>query len=157
MRRIAVVLLIALAATTSFPQATARKKSAPKTATRLSGAAGAIEKADIDRTNAVVKGDMDAVDKSTADTYAFTDPNGRITTKKDLMDQLKSGAIKVSSQSISDVQVNMYGNTAVETGKVTSKATREGKDSSGTFRFTRVWVNQGGNWKTVAFQETRIQ
>ena len=30
----------------------------------------------------------------------------------------------------------------------------DGQDTSGTFRFTRVWVNRNGMWQTVAFQET---
>jgi ketosteroid isomerase-like protein len=156
MKKCALLLVTMLVSLGAFSQAAPAKSSGTK-ASSSGGAAGAIEKADKDRMAAIVKGDMDAVDKSTADTYVFTDGNGRVTSKSELMDQLKSGALKVASQTISDVKVNMYGNTAVETGKLVGKTMRDGKDQSGTYRFTRVWVNQGGTWKTVALQETKAQ
>lgn len=119
--------------------------------------AAAIEKMDKDRIDAIIKGDLDAVEKATGDNYIFTDGTGRVTSKKELMDDLKAGKLKLESQSMSDVKVHFYGNTAVETGKLVSKATRDGNDSSGTFRFTRVWINHGGNWQTVALQETKAE
>ena len=33
-------------------------------------------------------------------------------------------------------------------------AVRDGRNSGGTFRFTRVWVKQAGRWVTAAIQET---
>jgi ketosteroid isomerase-like protein len=115
-----------------------------------------ILKADKERNAAMVKVDLAIIDKTTADTYVFTDPNGRVTAKKELMDSFKSGAIKIESLSTSDVKVQMYGNVAVETGELVNKATRDGRDNSGTFRFTRVWVNRNGTWQTAALQETRV-
>jgi ketosteroid isomerase-like protein len=119
--------------------------------------AAAIERLDKERSQAIVKGDLATIDKTTADTYLFTDVTGRVSTKKELLDAFKSGALKVKSQDPSDIKVQVYGNAAVETGKVTDQTTRDGKDSSGTSRFTRVWVNHNGNWQTVAFQETKIE
>jgi ketosteroid isomerase-like protein len=121
------------------------------------GVAAAVEKADRERTQAVVKADVATIDKMTGDTYVFTDATGRVTTKKDLLDAFKNGSIKIEKQELSDLQVHSYGNTVVETGKLTSQGTRQGQDVSGTFRFTRVWVNRNGAWQTVAFQETKAQ
>lgn len=117
----------------------------------------AIKKADNDRSQAIVKGDLAAVDKATADTYVFTDSTGRVTEKTELMNELKTGSLKVQSQDSADVKVQIYGNTAVETGKISGNLTQNGQSMSGTFRFTRVWVNHNGTWQTVAFQETRSQ
>jgi ketosteroid isomerase-like protein len=118
-------------------------------------AATAVEKADQNRNAAMAKADLAVIDNTTAETYIFTDPKGRVTAKKELMESFKSGAIKIEAQTIRDVRVQLYGNVAVETGELTSKATRDGRDTSGTYRFTRVWVNRGGAWQTVAFQETK--
>ena len=150
------VYLALMIAAPLFGQAAGEKKAAPAK-NAGGGTAAAIQKLDKDRTEAIVKGDLDAVDKATGDDYVFTDDTGRVTMKKELMDNLKSGAIKLTSQTTSDVKIHVYGNTAVETGKVTAKGTRDGKDISGTERFTRVWVNRGGTWQTVAFQETKAQ
>ena len=65
--------------------------------------------------------------------------------------------INIRTQDISGVSVQVYGDAAVETGLLTTTATRDGIDSSGKYRFTRVWVKRNGQWQTVAFQETRPQ
>lgn len=104
---------------------------------------------------ALEKADVATLDKLIADTYVFTDPNGRVTDKKGIVDGFRRGIINISSQEVRDVTVRVYDSAAVETGELTSKATREGRDTSGTFRYTRVWVNRNGTWQTVAFQETR--
>jgi ketosteroid isomerase-like protein len=149
-------LLTLFAALLSMP-AVFSQDAAQKPAVKSGGGGAAeIEKADKDRSQAIVKGDADAMDKATGDGYWFTDANGRVSTKKELLDDMKAGKLKIESQDISDVKVHRYGNTAVETGKLISKGTRDGKDTSGTFRFTRVWVNRNGAWQTVAFQETKI-
>jgi ketosteroid isomerase-like protein len=119
--------------------------------------AATIERLDKERSEAITKGDVVTIDKTTAETYVFIDATGRVNTQKELIDGLKKGTMKLQSQDASDVKVQVYGNTAVETGKITSQGTRNGQDISGTFRFTRVWVNRGGTWQTVAFQETKIQ
>jgi ketosteroid isomerase-like protein len=115
-----------------------------------------IEKADRVFADAMVKADLIALANTYADDYVFTDPAGRVSHKAELLDSFKRGVIKIRSQEISDVQVNVYGDVAVEVGKVMSQATRNGQDSGGTFRFTRVWVKRNRRWQTVAFQETRI-
>jgi len=104
---------------------------------------------------ALEKADVATLDTLIADTYVFTDPNGRVTDKKGIVEGFRRGIIKISSQEVRDVTVHVYDSAAVETGELTSKATREGRDTSGTFRYTRVWVNRNGTWQTVAFQETR--
>jgi ketosteroid isomerase-like protein len=116
----------------------------------------AIENADRLFADAMVKTDLIALANTYADDYVFTDPTGRVSHKAELLDSFKRGVITIRSQEISDIQVSLYGEVAVEIGKLVSQATRDGKDSGGTFRFTRVWVKRNGRWQTVAFQETRM-
>lgn len=58
---------------------------------------------------------------------------------------------------MSDLTVRIYGDTAVVTGSSSQKGQENGKDYSGDYRFTRVYVKQGEAWKTVALQATLIQ
>src|SRR5436190_13096732 len=102
---------------------------------RPSDTPATIEKADHTFADAMVKADLTALANTYADDYVFTDPTGRISHKAELLDSFKRGAIKIRSQEISDVQVNVYGAVAVEIGKLVSLATRDGKDTSGVFRF----------------------
>ncbi len=150
--RLVVLLSAAFLTLLSSAAQPARQRTAhPKTA------AVAVEQADRDFAQAMVSRDLNVLDETYADTYVFTNPSGRMTTKKELMDSFRNGVIKIESQQISEVQVQVYGNVAVETGKLVSRASWAGRDSNGTFRFTRVWLNAKGRWQTVAFQETAIK
>jgi ketosteroid isomerase-like protein len=66
-----------------------------------------IEKADKVFADAMVKADLIALANTYADDYVFTDPTGRVSHKADLLDSFKRGVIKIRSQEISDVQVNV--------------------------------------------------
>jgi ketosteroid isomerase-like protein len=137
-------IVLALSAVMCALSAFAQQRGAETPAT--------IERADKAFADAMVKADLVALAQTYADDYVFTDPTGRVSHRAELLDSFKSGIIKIHSQEISDVQVHVYGNVAVEIGKLVSRATRDGKDSGGTFRFTRVWVNRDSGWQTVAFQ-----
>jgi hypothetical protein len=51
----------------------------------------------------------------------------------------------------------VYGNTATVVGRSNQKGRENGKDYSGDYRFTRVYVKRGSHWETVALQTTLIQ
>jgi len=125
----------------------------------LSAAAQSVEeqikKLEMDRAAAVVKGDVAYVEKQTADDYMFINMFGQITDKKQLVDAMKSGGLKLTAEDLSDLKVRVYGNTAVVTGKSDIKGTMGGKDATGQSLFTRVFVKKGGTWQTVALQQTK--
>jgi ketosteroid isomerase-like protein len=58
--------------------------------------------------------------------------------------------LKFQSITTDEVQVRIYGDTAVETGLSTMVGQDEGKVVPRDNRFTRVWVKQEGNWRLVA-------
>jgi hypothetical protein len=53
------------------------------------------------------------------------------------------------------MEVRLFGDTAVVTGSDTETSTAEGKDTSGKYIWTDVFVKQGGKWKAVASQSTK--
>ena len=53
--------------------------------------------------------------------------------------------------------VRVYGDTAVGTAALTSRATNLGEDFSGPYRYTRVWVRRTGHWQAVSYQATVTQ
>ena len=120
------------------------------------GVADEIKKLEQQRNEAILKGDTATLDKLTSDDYTNTTAQGKIEKKADIMDGFKSGKIKFESRELSDLDVRVYGNTAVVTGQVNQKGTNNGKDTSGQNRFTRVYVKQKGRWVTVANQATAI-
>jgi ketosteroid isomerase-like protein len=115
-----------------------------------------IKKLEMDRAAAVVKGDMATLDKQTSDDYTLVNINGQVSDKSQMLNAFKSGQSKLTKDDVSDLKVRMYGDVAVVTGKVTVSGMMGGKDVSGDARFTRVYVKQGGQWKSVALQQTRV-
>src|SRR5580698_3525607 len=81
----------------------------------------AVLTADREFNTALEKADVATLDRLIANTYVFTDPNGRVTDKKGIVEGFRRGIIKISSQTVRDVKVHVYDNAAVETGELTSK------------------------------------
>ena len=119
--------------------------------------AAEVEAADRQFNRALERSDIATLSGLIADEYLFTDPTARLSSKRDVIEGFASGRIRIKSQTTRDVRIDVYGDAAVETGMLTSVALRDGRTAGGTFRFTRVWVKQGGHWRTVAFQETTPQ
>lgn len=106
--------------------------------------------------DAIVKGDTSVWDKYSDANSVFTDPGGMIMSKAQSVAMFKSGDLKIESTKVADMKVQMFGNTAIVTYTSVDKGTYKGKDISGEYRWTDVFVKMGGKWKLVAGQGTPI-
>ena len=109
-----------------------------------------------EQANAQQKNDTAALERIWADDFTFTNSSGEVQTKAQRLAEIKSGELKFESISIDDVQVRVYGDTAVVTGRGTVKGQRRGQDLTGQSRSTSVSVKKQGRWQVVATQITRI-
>jgi ketosteroid isomerase-like protein len=109
------------------------------------------------RNQAILHGDVAASERMTSDDYTFITLKGEMRTKADILKGFASGSFHYESRQISDLKVRVYGSTAVVTGRSVQKGTENGKDYSGDYWFTRVYVKQKDRWLTVALQTTLIQ
>ncbi len=105
---------------------------------------------------AISKGDTKAYGRIVGDDYVFTNQDAVVRTKAQMVSAYDSGSIKYESVKFDEIKVHAYGDTAVVTGRQTVKAQDNGKDISGQFRYTRVYVKRQGRWQLVATQVTRI-
>lgn len=105
---------------------------------------------------ALGRNDGAGLDRIYADSYTFVGDTGVMTTKAQRLAAFKSGELKYESISFDDVNVRMYGNTAVATFRVTSKVKTNGKDAGGQFMTTATFVKMNGRWQEVAAQSTTI-
>ena len=110
-----------------------------------------------ERNQAIISGDAAALERMTSDDYTFITLRGELRTKAEIVRGFKTGSFHYESRQISDLNVRVYGNSAVVTGRSIQKGSENGKDYSGDYRFTRVYVKQDGRWQTVALQTTLIQ
>lgn len=129
-----------------------------KAANKLSKIEQQILQLEKEGREAALSNDVEANDRLLADNWMNTNANGTTTTKARLMELLKSSPFKIMSIEDDDVMVRVYGDSAVVTGRATSK--RIGQDNAvitGQVRFTRVYAKQKGQWKVVAAQSTPIK
>jgi hypothetical protein len=151
MRRIIVVVLVTIAAASV---AVGQCVKAGKMA-RGNAAVESIKRLEAERNKALVAGDLAAIDRLYSDDYTSA-VGSTFRTKPEVLADLKSGALKLEASSNDETNVRVYGNTAVVTGKTTSKVHDRGADTSGQAYFTRVYVNQNGRWRLVANHSSRI-
>jgi ketosteroid isomerase-like protein len=149
------IFILMAAAYTNYASAQSRQMGVASTAqTRAEDEIKNLEEA---RNQAVLHGDVAALDRMTSDDYTFITLRGEMRTKSDILKGFASGSFHYESRQISDLNVRVYGNTALVTGRSIQKGMENGKDYSGDYRFTRVYVKQKGRWLTVALQTTLIR
>lgn len=105
-----------------------------------------------------LKGDESFYQKYYADDATIVHGNGKLFTKAQDIEDLKSGALKYESIDVLEKTIHVYGDTAVVHLLITFKGSLSGKPFPPiNLRRTVVWVNQKGNWKVVAWQVTRAE
>ncbi|PYI48088.1 MAG: hypothetical protein DMF11_04450 [Verrucomicrobia bacterium] len=109
-----------------------------------------IRKLDNERIQAQIHADATALDRIYAADFIGVGPSGTVRTKPQVISDFTSGDLKFQSITTDDVQVRVYENTAVETGRSTMIGQDKGQTVPRDTRFTRVWVKQQGHWRLVA-------
>jgi len=107
--------------------------------------------------DALTKKDLAALDQIWADGYTFTNGRGEFLTKKERLENVKTGATQFESISREGEEIRVFGDTAVVTTRIVLKVIYSGKESSGPYRSLNVWAKMQGRWRLVANQITPIQ
>jgi len=108
------------------------------------------------RFEAVVRGDIAALDDILSDDLSYTHATGVHETKAEFIAKLKSGQLKYESLTPEDMLVRVYGTTGVVTGVARVKVQVKGEPLSFQLRFTDVYVMKGDRWQMVAWHATRL-
>ncbi len=117
----------------------------------------AILKLEEERRQAVLRGDTGALDRLLAGNFVSTTTRGEVRDKRLTMALYKTGEIKQLFNSVGDVQLRLYGDSAIVTGRTTWKELFGNEERGGQFRFTRVWVRHPGRWQLAAMHGTLIK
>src|ERR1700737_1031609 len=96
-----------------------------------------------DATTAEEIGDVKSLEAALADDFIGIGPLGFVLTKEEWLARHKSGDLKYQSIKVDDAKFRVYGGSiGILNALQTSKATYQGRDSSGRFRITLVFVRQ---------------
>src|SRR5256885_5211822 len=140
-------LFIAVLVLTVAPMGVGQKQSAK--GSHRTSIDETIRKLDNERIQAQIHADATALDRIYAADFIGVGPSGTVRTKPQVILDFTSGELKFQSITTDDVQVRVYGDTAVETGLSTRIGQDKGKTVPRRTRFTRAWVNQQGRWRSV--------
>jgi len=144
-RTIGCILLVAIC----LPIAAQRENVAGDESTRVLSLENAWNQAE-------VKHDARALSMLLAETFEFTDDDGRFMNKSQWLAHIRNGVDHYEQLGNSGMAVHLYGNVAVATGIYQDKIREKGKVVSRSGRFTDIWIKQNGEWRCVASQATLI-
>jgi uncharacterized protein (TIGR02246 family) len=167
MRRIISLLTLAVAAVSlTSCAATGEKATSSSAATTAAAAAAASPTENVEQAliklerewaEALVKADTATLDRVMADDWSMTTWDGKTQTKAQSIAEIKSGASKFEAASVDNIKVRVFGDAAVVTLTQTEKSQERGKDSSGRYLYTDVWVKRDGKWQAVATHGTKAE
>lgn len=105
------------------------------------------------------KRDLATLDRLLSDDFIFTTPNGAISDKKKLLEDIKNDEPEVGQTiNYEDVKTHVYGKTAVVNYRlIVQGRDKDGKDYTNRYRNTVLWVKQQGRWRMAAIHVSRIR
>ncbi len=105
---------------------------------------------------AMIHKDIATLSALVADDWTIQSESGTMGTKAGFIDDVKSGALVVTTFKIHDVHVHVLGNVAYIQAFDDEQSSYKGHDNSGTYNWMDVWENRDGHWVSVATQLTRV-
>jgi len=100
--------------------------------------------------------DVAVLDQIYADDLAFVNARGKVITKAEHLDEIRSGQINYLSREQEDYRVHVWGDTVVLTGREKSVLEYHGKVTRLPRQFTTVYIKRNGKWRYVAHQVSPV-
>jgi uncharacterized protein (TIGR02246 family) len=125
-----------------------------------STASGEDEKAllqlERDWSEAFVKKDVATLDRIMANEFQANWP-AFVGNKKQYLGLVKGGTAKAASSANSEMKAFVLGDMAIVHGLATEQSSVAGKDTSGQYRYTDVFVKRDGRWQCVTAYSIKVQ
>jgi hypothetical protein len=111
------------------------------------------ERAEVD---AAVKRDISVLETYLGKEWTPTN-DGQVTSRAQVLADLKSGAYRIDSDAIRDLRVHVFGDVAVATMLLDTKGSYRGAEFSGVVRSTDFLMKRDGRWQLVNSQNTTVK
>ena len=129
--------------------------------TVLAGAAHAtpleeVRRLDSEISVATWSGDAVWFEENLADEYVLITPGGSLRTKRDVIRELATPGLRMDPYEPSDVQIRVYGDSAVVTRRMVQRFTLGGIRYVKDLRYTDVYVKRKAKWILVSAHTSAI-
>lgn len=103
--------------------------------------------------------DVEALDRIYAEDIMVTAPIGHCVDKAAVMTEVRLAAekAKVERYDKDNLQVRVYGDTAVSSYRITARATFDGTEIDRQFCITNVWMKREGRWQIIARHTANLE
>jgi hypothetical protein len=114
-------------------------------------AAQEIHRLIVERSKALVRKDIAALDRILAPEFIYTNASGAVLDKDTYLSRyVRDPDVKWFSQNLDDIKVSVFGNSAVVTCRVEDCAEFNGQLLDAAFRSTYLYVQDTAGWRCVA-------
>lgn len=107
-----------------------------------------VKKLDLAHADAVLRGDLEAMDKYWTEDFIVNNPFNEI----DQADRIRKGTVTYSSFLRESEAIKVHGNTVIIMGKETVVPKGNSPEAGKTIhrRYTNIWMNRDGQWRLIA-------
>jgi len=105
---------------------------------------------------AIVKNDLEGIERLVADDWIIIGPDGEIVERARFFEVIESGDMTHDTMESEDFRIRVYGDSAVVTGITRTKGKFMGQEFSTQERATDVFINRDGRWQCVLTHLTRF-
>ncbi|MCE4554111.1 nuclear transport factor 2 family protein [Roseateles cellulosilyticus] len=105
---------------------------------------------------AILAKDRAAIEANMADDFRQIDGRGDVETKASFVDGLVSPDLHLDPYTVEEFDVRVYGDTALLSGRTRMTGRYRGQPFKTHYRYIDVYVKQGGAWKIVSVQISRM-
>ena len=130
------------------------QRERPPSAGRDESVAASIRQREERLRQGMVAGDTAILGSLWAPEYLSTSAVGHTSNRTEALVAYGAALVNVDTAAVRDLDVRVYGTTAVSHGMLDWAGTAAGRPFSSTVRFLHVWVASDGGWRLVASQLT---
>ncbi len=107
---------------------------------------------------AMLAGDVAALDKLLSDDYLGITASGDLLTKTQQLDRMRNRQLTFIRLDTTESKVKLLGRIAIVTSLAELDATSEGKPLNGAFRYVKVYQRlPNGSWRITSFEATHVR
>jgi ketosteroid isomerase-like protein len=124
--------------------------------TPAAGESETVKALELKRFEAMEKNDLAALGELLSDELVYAHSSGAVDGKGPYLEALKTGKTRYKRMVADQLNVRIFGDTAVINGRARVSVDSGGQAIEGMLSFLDVWAKRNGRWQMVAWQSARM-
>ncbi|MEP6669558.1 MAG: nuclear transport factor 2 family protein [Chthoniobacter sp.] len=107
-------------------------------------------------TASLVSGDFQALGSIFAEEWMLVSPDGKVVSREAIFKQLTSGDLKFSSYELGEMEIRVFGDTAVVVGHGNPHGEYKGEKFEEDEVFSDTFIRVGGRWRCILSHSSEV-